>query len=148
MEFINDMTNENVTFWKAPRRTKASKECLFDVRVSLSTSKGQGVRLTIAFGTNVMNIIDPYTRAKVSSFDMVPDKIYLGFYADNHANGTYQISRAKDSKNKNPKIQYTIYDTEITTFKKYWKDGGYYKLRFDEALRLYYIPNSANESEA
>lgn len=144
MEMINNITNEQLSFWKVPMKDRsggAGSESQFDVKVTKSKQKGKSTRISIIFGANLHKMLEPYKRAKVSSLSAVRDKMYFGFYTEEKSPGTYSLSRAKKEKNPNPTIQYTPTEEELAQLVQNWDIGGCYKLLYDDVLKVYYISN-------
>lgn len=141
MEIVNNIANENVDFWRIPKgsTTKSGKK-MFNVRLAFSpiTKNSRRSRLSIYFGPEALGIMGPFTRAKVSSLEVVANRIYFGFYTDNHIDGTYTISRLKKGNHTDIRIQYSLTEKESKVFMNKWREG-YYKLEFDSNYNLYYI---------
>lgn len=136
---INTNKRNTTEFWKIPgkERMGGGNKPAFDIRLGLS-KKNTAPRLNITYGRNLHALLDPFTRVRVSSLEVIGDRIYFGFYEDHTQGGTYCISRSKKSKGPNPKTQLTLTEAEKNIFNERWKEG-YYKLQYDKDLRLHYV---------
>lgn len=135
MEMIRDYANDMLNIW-ADYSGKGRKNANgYDVLLSTQKSGGESKRITVTFYGKAREVIDNFARIKLSSLEKVNDKIYFALYATDDSALGYAITPS--NKEKSTRISATAPPEEVEMVATNHK--GYYDLKFDEKLELYYI---------
>lgn len=135
MEIIRNYANDKLNIW-ADFAGKGRKNASgYDVLLSTQKSGGKNKRITITFYGEARDIVNNFARIKLSSLQKVPDKIYFALYATDDSRLGYAIPTI----NKEPSIRISATAPAIEVERVSVEHKGYYDLKFDENLELYYI---------
>lgn len=134
MEMIRDYANDALDIWGdyGGKGRKNSKG--YDVLLSTQTSNGKYERITVTFYGEACDTVSTFARIKLSSLQKVRDKIYFALYATDDPRLGYAIT---PQENRTTRICKTVPPEDVDRVAKNYR--GYYDLKFDNDLGLYYI---------
>ena len=131
---IRDYANDSLDIW-ADFVGKGRKNANgYDVLLSTQKSGGENKRITVAFYGKARDFVGNFARIKISSLQKVRDKMYFGLYAVDDTRYGYSIP---SNNEQSIRVSATVPAAEVEMVEAKYK--GYYDLKFDENLELYYI---------
>ena len=133
MVMIRDYANDSLDIWGSHAGKGRRNVNGYDVLLSTQKSGNKSKRITVTFYGKARDAIDTFARIKLSSLQKVRDKIYFALYATDDARLGYAITPA----DKSTRVCATAPAVEVDMVEDRHK--GYYDLKFDEDLELYYI---------
>ena len=136
MEMIRDYANDNIDIWSdfasKGRKNVHEYEALLSTQIAGGGTTAK--RITVAFYGRARDIVGRFARIKLSSLQKIADRMYFALYATDDSRLGYAIPT---NKGKSIRIYATVPVSEIELVEREHK--GYYDLKFDERLELYYI---------